>query len=120
LGEAQAYAVSAYDDDTFAAGGYFMRNVTFAPGEPNENELEAIEDQDLFVAKFSGDGSLITVAHGGSEGDDVILGVAAGPDDDFLAAGTFNDPIILGLDSSSELDLTTSGIWDILVAQFEE
>lgn len=120
LGEAQAYTVSAYDDDTFVAGGYLVRNVIFDPGEPSENELEAIEGQDLFAAKFDTDGGLITVAHGGGDGDDVILGVAAGPDNDFLAAGAFNDPITLGLDSSSEIDRTTSGLWDILVVQFAE
>lgn len=120
LGTAEAYAVSAYEDERFVVGGYFIENVIFDPGEPEENELQAIEQQDLFVAKFNPDGSLITVAHGGGEGDDVAFSVASALEEDFLAAGAFKNSITLGLDSSSEIDRTTSGLWDILVAQFAE
>ncbi len=127
-GEVLPYTVSAYDDGTFVAGGYFTKRTVFGPDETAENEVEAVAGQDLFVAKFAEDGSVITVCHGGGDGDEMILGVvsASGEDyleagDDFVAAGTYDDPMIIGIDSSSSRSLTTTyGGWDILVSRLSE
>ncbi len=121
LGESLAYAVSAYGNGAFIAGGYFTRRTTFGPGETAEVELAAVDGQDLFVARFDVNGDLIAVSHGGGTGDAIALGLAIAPEEEFLVAGAYNGPLTIGVGSSSPIALnTTFGGWDILVARLAE
>ncbi len=124
LGEAVAYAVSACADDTFVAGGYFTRTATLGPGEARETKMDSAGAKDLFVARFSADGKVLSVCHGGGTKDEMVLGVAGMPivdfPGDFLAVGSFAGPLTLGRDSQYPRSLSTSGGWDVLVARLSE
>ncbi len=124
LGEAVAYAVSACEDDTFVAGGYFTRTVTLGPGEAGETDVVSAGVQDLFVARFSSDGKVLSVCHGGGTKDEMVLGVAGMPSVDFpgefLAVGAFAGPLTVGRDSQHPQTLSTSGGWDSLVVRLSE
>ncbi len=119
-GDTQPYAVSAFDDGTFAAGGYFTRDLVLGPGEPNETTLTAKGGQDVFAATFGPDGSVNQAFHGGGTNDQAIIGIACAPEGNFVAAGAFRGMMTLGLDSPASQGLTTAGEWDIFVAEIAQ
>ncbi len=107
LTSGSAIAVDAAGDSLVT--GIFNGSATFGFGEPNETMLTAdghIHD-DLFVAKYAPDGSLLWVKQAGGEGDDDASGIAVDAAGNSLVTGDFAGSATFGVGEPNETMLST-------------
>lgn len=102
--------------DTYLAG-HFQGLGTFGPGEPNETQLQAAGQADVFVAKLDGAGLLTWVVRAGGLGTDRGHGLALDDRGNAYATGTFLTTAIFGPGESRETELTSFGNSDVFVAK---
>jgi hypothetical protein len=50
--------IAALADGSSLITGYFAQTAVFGPGDSNETSLEAVDDSDIFVAKYNPDSTL--------------------------------------------------------------
>ena len=99
--------------------GGFQATATFGAGEPNETVLNAVGDVDLFVAKYSRNGTLLWATSAGGIDFDVGSGVATRPRGGAYVAGLFKGMATFGAGEANETVLTGAGSLDIFVAKYK-
>jgi hypothetical protein len=98
--------------------GSFQGTATFGAGEANETTLESEGGNDMFVAKYAPDGTLLWATRAGGIDSDGGSGVATHPRGDASVAGVFEGMATFGAGEASETVLTSAGSSDILVAKY--
>jgi hypothetical protein len=99
--------------------GGFIDTATFGAGEPNETVLTSAGRQDIFVAKYAPDGSLIWATRaGGMISSDAGKGIAVDATGNSVVTGFFYKIATFGADEPNETMLTSAGREDIFVAKF--
>ncbi len=95
-----ANAVAANADGSFTVGGFFNGLAAFDGGAATTGLLSAGDD-DAFVARYAGDGTLLWARRAGGIFRDEVLGLATLPDGSSIATGSFTAQAIFGEGSQS-------------------
>jgi len=106
-----AVDVEAMPDGGYAVAGTMVRDLRLFGGEARPRRLRARGEQDVFVARLSGDGRLLWVrAIGGGAGSRVSAGVTVRADGTLLVHGSYRGaPALLGADDRPVVTLPPSG-----------
>jgi hypothetical protein len=89
--------------------GSFNGVATFGVEEPNETVITSAGHNDIFVAKYASDGSLIWVAQAGGVGGDQDKGIAVDAMGNSLITGSYRDSATFGAGEPNETVLRNSG-----------
>jgi len=112
-------SIAALSDGSALLTGYFSAgSVTFGAGETNETVLTPVGGDNIFVAKYSSDGTLAWATSAGGA-DSRGYGIATLTDGSALVAGYFNGTVTFGAGETNETVLTPVGDWDIFVAKYD-
>jgi hypothetical protein len=111
------------DGGAVAVGSYSGAVATFGPNETNATTLAVLGGQDIFVARYAADGSLLWAKRAGGGDDDEALAVATLPprvnNGIAVVTGYFNGTAVFGPDDTM-IALSALGAADAaFVAQFD-
>ncbi|MCX6647663.1 MAG: PKD domain-containing protein [bacterium] len=112
------YAITTLSDNSTVVTGYFYYSATFGPGEPNETVLTSVEDDDIFIARYNPDGTLVWAKRAGGGSYDVGRGITTLSDNSTALTGWFEGSAIFGPGEPNETVLTTDGEDDIFIARY--
>jgi len=116
--------MTALPDGTAVVTGGFTGEVTFGPGEPNETTLTADNwyvsyyYDDVFIARYRSDGTLMWVRQATGRMDDEGFDVAGLPDGSTLVTGYFMVTATFAPGEPQETALTAAGDYDGFVAKY--
>ena len=110
--------VATLSDGTAVVTGPFCNAATFGLGETNEITLTSAGLNDIFVAKYNGDGTLAWARSAGGASAEAGYGVAALSDDTAVVTGSFYDTVTFGLGEANETALVSAGSYDVFVARY--
>ncbi len=112
------FGMDSYSDGSGVVTGYFKGTAEFGPGQT----LATYGNADIFIARYTGDGTLSWVRHAGGTGVDEGHGVASCPDGSVLVTGMFADTAFFGSTSPGDqwTSLTSAGSWDIFIARYND
>jgi len=100
--------------------GYFHGIATFGEGEGTQTQLTSDGLDDIFVARYGADGSLVWAKRAGGELPDAGIHVASFADGSFVLTGRFEGTATFGPGETGEAKLTSAGNRDIFVARYNE
>jgi Beta-propeller repeat len=99
--------------------GNFFGPATFGAGEANETVLSDAGFSDVFVAKYTRDGTLLwATSAGGSGGTDTGSGIATDQRGNSYVTGDFRGPATFGAGEANETVLSNAGNFDVFVAKY--
>lgn len=110
-------AITALADGCLVTG-WFAGTATFGAGEVNQTTFTTAGGNDMFVARYAGDGSLVWAKHAGGTTGDLGQGIAALPGGGGVVTGQFSGIATFGAGEPHETVLTTAGGDDIFVAAY--
>ncbi|MEE9423976.1 MAG: SBBP repeat-containing protein [Methylococcales bacterium] len=114
--------IAVDNSDTVYVTGAFFDNATFGLGEPRETTLNSGGRGivDIFVAKFTADGELISAKRAGGNNIDAGFDIAVDDSGNAYVTGVFTGMAIFGLGEENQTTLITGvgGFRDIFVAKF--
>jgi len=112
--------VTALSDDSTVVTGYFSVSATFGADEPNETTLRSEGWRDIFIARYSPDGSLAwAVRAGGTDYSDEGHGIIGLSHDSTVVSGYFVGSAVFGVGEPNETTLTSDGgRSDIFIARY--
>jgi uncharacterized delta-60 repeat protein len=113
----QGYGITTLLDNSIVITGYF-EGATFGEDEPNETRLHSAGYQDIFIAKYNPDGTLVWVKRAGGSSHDQGYGITTLLDNSIVITGYFSDSAIFGPLESNETILTSDGGEDIFIARY--
>jgi len=123
VSEEAGLSVARLSDDSFVITGYYVGPSTFGQGEINETTLGAIpgpSPNNIFIARYNPDSSLIWAKRAGGAGEDAGHGVVALSDDSIIVTGAFSMDGTFGEGESNETILTAAGgLNDVFVAKYD-
>ena len=98
-------------DESICIAGMFYDNTSFALGEPNEKTLYNLgvdKSEDMFIARYFGNGTLIWATSAGGYNNDreKACSVAAFSDGSVFTSGLFYDGAIFGNGEPNEITLS--------------
>jgi len=116
----QGFAVTTCSDDSIVVTGSYSNSATFGGGDSITKTLTTDgPGWDIFVAKYSPDGSLAWVTRAGSFPDeDIPRGITTLSDDSTVITGYFRATAYFGTGESNQTTLTTAGGTDIFIARY--
>jgi uncharacterized delta-60 repeat protein len=106
--------ITTLSDDSTVVTGYIEGKATFGPGEPNETVL--VGDEDIFIARYNPDGSLLWAKKIGDDFQDKGFAITALSDNSIVVTGTFSGSVTFGPGEPDETVLT--GNRDIFIARY--
>ena len=116
------YGITTLSDDSTVVTGCFSGITTFGEGEPNETVLESAGGEDIFVARYKPDGTLLwTKRAGGMDWHDKGRGITTLSDNSIVVTGWFYETAAFGEGEPNETILESAGgEWDgdIFIARF--
>jgi hypothetical protein len=98
--------------------GLFRGTAMFGVGEANETELGSRGLEDVFVARYAPDDTLLWATSAGGSEEDVGTGVATSPLGNSYVTGAFFGTATFGAGEANEAELTSAGSFDIFVAKY--
>jgi uncharacterized delta-60 repeat protein len=98
--------------------GYFNQSITFGLGEPNQTILTSAGIDDIFIARYNPDGTLVWAKCAGGVDHDKGCGITALSDNSTIVTGCFNGSAIFGPGEPNETVLTSAGYEDIFLARY--
>ena len=113
---AEVRGISSLPDGSLVVTGWFIENVVFGEGEPNQTTLYAAGGPgniNGFVARYGEDGTFEWARRFGSQGSAVGNGVSAG-DDGIYTTGYFGATVTFG-SAGEPVELEAEGEWDSFV-----
>lgn len=119
MGNDEGFGIATTPRGEVYVTGRFIGTAVFGPGEPNQTTLTAAADDDIFVAKYDRDGSLLWARRAGGVGENEGLSIAATPRGDTYVTGNFSRVAIFGEGESHETVLTSAEGSDIFVAKYD-
>jgi uncharacterized delta-60 repeat protein len=119
---ARGYGITTLSDNSTVVTGRLQGSVTFGSGEPNQTVLTCVGpfyDSDIFIARYSPDGTLAWAKQAGGSSEDCGYGITTLSDDSIVVTGSFFGSATFGQDEPNQTVLTFSaGSWDIFIARF--
>jgi hypothetical protein len=112
------WGVAAFADGACVVTGSITGSVTFGAGEPNETELVAAGEWDIFVARYDAGGSLDWATSAGGALQDVAHDVAGFPNGSFVITGRMRGLATFGPGEFRETVLVSNGESDMFVARY--
>lgn len=105
-----AHDVAPHPDGGALVTGSFRGTATFDAGGPAQTSLNAVGtfEDDLFVARYRADGSLMWVRRDGGSGNDRGTRIVLAPDGGAVVAGTFQGSATFGLGVANQTTLVSS------------
>jgi hypothetical protein len=110
----QIIGIAAMPDDTFVVGGTFSGTVAL----PSGAHFVTLGASDILLVHFSSEGAVLSAAHEGGGGNDILTGIAAVGTDGIAVAGTFDGTIIVGEGTAKATSLVSRGSSDMFLAAF--
>ncbi len=110
--------ITTLSDDSTVVTGWFEGTATFGEGEPNEIVLVSCEKEDIFVARYNPDGTLVWAKHAGGIAFEIGEGITTLSDDSTVVTGCFEYSAVFGEGEPNEIVLVSSSAADIFVARF--
>jgi hypothetical protein len=110
--------LAALPDGTFVVTGAFQETVAFGAGEANETALTSAGVEDVFVARYDGDGALSWAKRAGGVAPEGGTAVATFADGSSVVCGAFQQTATFGLGEPNETMLTSVGGDDVFVARY--
>ncbi len=112
-------SVSALADGSFLVTGKFSGTATFGSGEANATALTAAYDDDIFIARYNPDGTMVWVKQAGKTKKAYVSSgsISALADGSGLAAGVLMGTLTFGLGEAHETTLTASSM-DLFIARY--
>ena len=110
--------LSSDEDGSSVVSGRFGGTSVFGAGEENETSLVAAGYNDIFIARYSTDGTLAWAKSAGGAHPDHSYAVALFGDGSSVATGSFEISAIFGEGEANETTLTAVGSVDIFVAKY--
>lgn len=117
-GEDESDCIVAFPDGSSLIAGDFYINATFGPGESGEVYLTSEGYDDIFIASYNPDGTLVWVKTAGGIYSDTAYGICALSDGSFFITGWFRDTAVFGKGEPAETHLTADGFTDIFIAHY--
>jgi hypothetical protein len=122
----RSYGIAVGAADNNVVTGTFYETATFGEGEGNETVLTSVGENDIFVAKYAPNGSLVWAIQAGGTGSDTGIGIAVDSSGNSSVTGFFggtassepNGVAIFGAGEPNETMLTSAGSSDIFVAKY--
>ncbi len=112
------HGVTALSDDSTVVVGGFSNSCSFGQSEPNETVLNSMGSEDIFIARYNPDGSLVWVRGAGGSSYDRPLDVTALSDNSTVVTGFFYTSTIFGQGEPNETVLISNGASDIFIARY--
>ncbi|MCP4601613.1 MAG: hypothetical protein GY847_14060 [Proteobacteria bacterium] len=109
--------VALSDGSSFMAGSYLGASV-FGLGETNETELSPSGEIDIFIARFSPDGTLVWAKSAGGKSFDYSSTIAGHSDGSLLITGVFTEKAVFGEGETNETELSSTGEDGIYIARY--
>jgi uncharacterized delta-60 repeat protein len=112
-------SITTLSDNSTVVTGTFNISATFGPGEPNETILTAFGNQDIFVARYNPDGSLLWAKCAGGSSNEEGFAITELSDNSTVVTGYYNShDVIFGPGEPNEIMYDTAGQLDIFVARY--
>jgi hypothetical protein len=93
--------------------GFFFGTAIFGPGEPGETELTSVGNSDIFVARYSRDGTLLWATSAGGTSAEVGFSIATTPRGESYVTGAFEGTATFGQGEPNQTTLTSFECSDI-------
>ncbi len=110
--------VAALPDGSCVVTGRFEKEARFGAWEANDTTLDSEGKEDVFLARYDRDGSLVWARRAGGSGTDFGQAVATFPDGTFVVAGRFESKATFGPGESGAVVLASAGKRDAFVARY--
>ena len=118
-GDDEAFGLAVSPDGTIAVVGFFAGTATFGPGEPQATTLVSAGADDVFLARYATDGTLLGAHRAGGPNFDQGIAVAAAADGTFLITGTVEGDATFGPGEAGEVTLTSDSLsTDLFLARY--
>jgi hypothetical protein len=115
--------VSLLSDGSVIATGRFNGDGILDPSGPNETLFEGEGDTDIYIAKYTNEGSLAWARSAGGQGSDNAQDLLVLPDGSFILAGQFGGfdgfPATFGRGEDNQTVLNSNGMGDVFIARYE-
>jgi len=111
-------AVAALAGGGCVVTGQFSGTATFGAGEQHETVLGAAGGEDVFVAEYASDGSLVWAKSAGGVASEPSAGIAAFADGSCAVTGWFAGTATFGAGEPNQTVLTSIGVEDVFVARY--
>jgi uncharacterized delta-60 repeat protein len=116
--KAVAIGITTLSDDSFVVTGHFWGSATFGTGEPNETVLVSHGYNDIFIARYNPDGTLVWAKNVGGLKRDKGIGITTLSDDSTVVTGRFDESSTFGEGEPNETVLVSHGSRDIFIARY--
>ncbi len=110
--------ISTFSDGSSVVTGFFLSTAIFGAGEENETVLLPFGNDDIFIARFTPDGTLQWAKSAGSTGNDVGRDVTAIPDGSAIVTGYFSGSATFGAGEGNQTILLPAGGYDMFIAKY--
>ena len=113
-------SIAVDGSDNSYVSGSFSGSATFGLGETNETTLNGGPGfTDIFVAKYDANGMLVWAKSAGGLDSDRSFGLAVDGAGNSYLTGDFGNSATFGLGEANETTLTSDGLTDIFIAQYD-
>jgi len=110
--------ITTLSDNSTVVTGYFRESATFGSGEPNQKVLWSAGGTDVFITRYSPDGTLSWAKRAGGSSFDYGNGITVLSDNSTVVTGEFTDSATFGPDEPNEKVLWSAGYNDIFIARY--
>ena len=110
--------IIALSDDSTVLTGYFSGSATFGQGDPGETVLDSAGSNDMFVARYNADGTLLWAKCAGGTDPDSGHGVSVLSDDSTVVTGSFASSATFGKSEPNQTVLSSAGDYDMFIARY--
>ena len=114
----EGYGIATLSDNSIVVTGKFGGSGTFGLGEPDETVLTSAGSDDIFIARFNPDGTLIWAKQAGGTDWDGGYANTALTDNSTVVTGFFKDLATFGPGEENETVLSSAGEWDTFIARY--
>ncbi|MEA3274538.1 MAG: hypothetical protein U9Q81_04430 [Pseudomonadota bacterium] len=118
-GSVRGFGIAVDTSANSVVTGDFSGTVTFGAGESNETTLVPAGSYDVFVAKYSVDGSLIWARSDGGPTYDLGYGIAADAAGNSMVTGFIGSDATFGAGEPNETTLEDAGYQDGFTAKYD-
>ncbi|MCB9069668.1 MAG: SBBP repeat-containing protein [Calditrichae bacterium] len=116
-----SYALAVDSEDNILVSSYFRGSATFGNGEVNETTLSSAGVQNIALAKYAPDGTLIWAKRDGVSSGNYATSNAIAVDSDgnsTITGNIYNGSVTFGAGEANETTLSNAGQADIFLAKY--
>ncbi|MCP4605865.1 MAG: hypothetical protein GY847_36015 [Proteobacteria bacterium] len=112
--------IASFPDDSFVVTGEFTGTATFGKGQAGETTFSSAGHTDVFMAKYSSDGTIIWAKRaGGVNGFEHNHGVSILSDGSVILTGYFYSSTAIFGEGAGAITLTKSAGYDCFIAKYD-